>query len=273
MSREYRTLLTVEEKVRAIKLRKKGLKIYEIAKDLNRSSGAILKVLKTYNIDVGSCGAQRKWFYDTTAFTTFTPESSYWMGWLLTDGWMNDRQFGMQIKDLEPLEKFRMFLKTERKILPYGDCYRLVIEDDILYSQVRNLGMSQVKSFTIKWPSNMPDNCSSHFLRGCWEGDGHIGYNCMSYRTSSDEFYKKLLEFITKIVDVESIHEYEKAAKYDGTHHLLTITKHDDIRKLLKFIYSPNIGNMYLTRKITGGDYMMHKIYNECINPKCTYSG
>lgn len=73
----------------------------------------------------------------------------------------------------------------------------LDINRENIANDLRNLGLHQKKSFTIKFP-NVPEDMLRHFIRGCWDGDGgfklHNGIATAYYTSGPKCFVEKIAE-------------------------------------------------------------------------------
>jgi len=64
--------------------------------------------------------------------------------------------------------KERVYAKTKA-----GALYVVYINNEKLYDNLVNLGLTPNKSLTMQFP-NVPDEFVRHFIRGCWDGDGSV---------------------------------------------------------------------------------------------------
>lgn len=126
----------------------------------------------------------RKYFVDEGFFDEITKESAWVLGWLITDGSVTSEN-GWQIKwmlkstDREVLEKLKNTMKYTGKISDYSHkdgrkssklciCNRKMVES--LYS----LGIPKKDKTTTVEMLDIPDEYFWNFVRGVFEGDGHI---------------------------------------------------------------------------------------------------
>ena len=118
------------------------------------------------------------------AFSTYDESSAYWAGFLAADGNVRISTAGVRqirvylgIKDYDHLSKFKSFLRSGHKI-GVSEKYRrcsLEVSSKPLYEDLSALfNITERKSFTYKFPSQLPSGLQSHFIRGYFDGDGCI---------------------------------------------------------------------------------------------------
>ena len=154
-----------------------------IEKELNLTRKTIRELLKSKGIEYRDKSKQKFIDYgtqlDETVFDQLTPESLYWIGLLFADGHIEKNEFSVSLtldnKDYEHLEKFKAFLKSNRKITKdKGDCSRVRINSKKLWNRLKELGFTHNKSEVGK-PHSLLKN-SRDFWRGVVDGDGGV-YN------------------------------------------------------------------------------------------------
>jgi len=150
--------------------------ILEISKIENIPYSTIWYNLKKYNILIS-----RSSKYNYPLFDTFTPESCYWAGFIAADGNVfvgkGDYRISLHlnIKDINHLEKFKECVGTTNKIsIGHRDCYIQVCSKQMFFSLNNNFNIVPRKSLTLQ-PPQIPENLLSHYIRGYFDGDGHIG--------------------------------------------------------------------------------------------------
>lgn len=143
--------------------------------------------MKRYNQKISdSC---REYELDETVFDCIdTEEKAYWLGFLYSDGYNQENRnaisLRLQEEDREILEKFKLFLKTNKEIKTYSRTTRknkllrnyceLQVNSIKLSRKLAELGCIQGKTYTVKFPSFLPEHLIRHFIRGVFDGDGCI---------------------------------------------------------------------------------------------------
>lgn len=163
-----------------------------IAKQLGFSGPAIRMFLKRKGGTIrGACEAHRTKAINEQAFDVLTPESSYWLGVLMTDGCIQDPEadsspclsITWHMDDKAHLEAFDTFMggggRVREKVRKDGRVYadwgaRSVKIADTL----KTYGIVPRKTKSACPPDSLKNN--RDFWRGCWDGDGEVdeGNNC-----------------------------------------------------------------------------------------------
>ncbi len=129
--------------------------------------------------------AHRKYSVDESCFDTITPESAYWIGFLMADGsvfhqagasWRLSLQ--LSVKDEEHVERFRRFVKATSRLYrvgSHGTCgptVMIVISSNRLAEALARYGVvpNKTKSAEVIGLEGNRD-----FWRGVIDGDGNLG--------------------------------------------------------------------------------------------------
>jgi len=120
-------------------------------------------------------------------FKTWTPAMAWVLGVIASDGcvYIHKKSYRNQLiiemKDLDVLEKIRLAMNSDHKILKIEyikwnrkfSINRLVIARKEIVNDLVRLGITPRKSKTLKMP-NVPNKYFSHFVRGYLDGDGSV---------------------------------------------------------------------------------------------------
>jgi len=123
-----------------------------------------------------------------------TEEKAYWLGFIYADGFITKRKqgqniLGITLHEIEPLEKFTKAISTNKPIRSYISNskykknsveYKTAIVSNKVVQDLESHGVVERKTFTLKFPK-LPENLTSHFIRGYFDGDGSV-FECKSYR-------------------------------------------------------------------------------------------
>lgn len=105
-----------------------------------------------------------------------TKEKAYWIGWLLTDGGVsnkNDIEIALSEKDKDILHLLEQDLCISNKVKPFGNGYvRFSISSVNMCIDLSQYGIIPNKTLTLKFPKNIPEKFETHLLRGMFDGDG-----------------------------------------------------------------------------------------------------
>lgn len=201
----------------------------------------------------------RRYHFDECFFDDIdTQEKAYYLGLLWADGTnilnRNCIQIGLQEKDKYILEHMLIAmnanytLRCTKSTYPGGqDIYSISLFSEHMSNKLNDIGMIPNKSLILKFPTCVPDNLMSHFIRGVFDGDGYIShggdYTCeiMGTEDFCIELQRKLLEagIDSKI--------YNTTLRKETSTRRLYIGKKDNVRKFLNYIYKNS--TIYLERK------------------------
>lgn len=112
------------------------------------------------------------------AFSVLTPESSYWLGFLMADGSVDGKarmQIKLQVGDIDHLEKLRLFLDASNlvKVYPAYPACHFVVSSKKLLQDLAQFGVVHRKSQkAIKAHADLANN--RDFWRGMIDGDGSV---------------------------------------------------------------------------------------------------
>lgn len=203
----------------------------------------------------------RKYNLDEDVFDAIdSEEKAYWFGFLCADGYNHKSKTSIALRlkndDLEILQKFQKFLKTNIPIKTYERYteigkYRkyceLYIGSVKLSRNLTKLGCMQAKTYILDFPTSVPKHLIKHFLRGYFDGDGCISItkrsdrtirgNCLRVQftvTGRKEFIEKYQEYlceatgVTKTLLNKSKTNFAVSLHYNGT---------NVVTKILNYLY------------------------------------
>lgn len=182
--------------------------------------------------------------------TIDTEEKAYILGFIYADGYLESNErtltFNISQKDMDILLKIKKALKcgNEVKKSSTKNCVRLHLSSIKLVSDLKKLGVSRRKSLVISFPK-LDEKLYRHFIRGYFDGDGHIGKRQCALIVGSKSFYKGFSEYIKRVFNKELY-------KNDmGNYYRIQFNRAD--HEIIKWMYQDS--NIYLDRK--------HKAYLE----------
>jgi hypothetical protein len=189
----------------------------------NMSPTGVACLLKRNNIQIrqiqGHCS--RKYNINENYFEKINSEDkAYFLGLLYADGWNSGEGFrlSLQEKDSHILDKFKEKIgySGEIKFCKKGKSnwqnqLALTIYSRKISNDLIKLGCGESKSLVIDFPnsSQVPKELLSHFIRGCFDGDGcfYISQNTKKKNSismvSSSQFIYKLKDFL-ETIDISS---------------------------------------------------------------------
>lgn len=230
----------------------------ELAKILNKTKVAI-------DLKANILGLKNtQYHYDQLFFSKIdTEEKAYWCGFIMADGCVTINQknnscelcIRLAKRDYHHLEKFNQSLHGNIPVTFRTDICNLsqkkyTTSNIRIYSQqlVHDLEKYNVipcKSLVKEFPTNIPEELMSHYVRGYFDGNGCISYvgkrlQC-SFTMGSHKFANGLFEYLQN----QKIKCYKY--KYANIHSLRIGSSLSNILDFLNHIYSNS--SIYLDRK------------------------
>ena len=156
-----------------IELYKENNSMFKIAKILNISSKTVNDILKFNNIEIRRKHSKIKEDY----FENFNCEkSAYWAGFIAADGYMykpgNQVRVEINIKDKQHLELLGNDIgKNVTDYQKHNSC-KLNITSKYVLNTLEQYNITQNKSLTLQFPTNIDSKNIHHFIRGYFDGDG-----------------------------------------------------------------------------------------------------
>jgi len=197
-------------------------------------------------------------------FKTWSPEMAWCLGLIYTDGYLNEERIRIELNntDKEMVEKFIKFIDSKYKLCvyhfknvsgSYGNCkdkFYTYIHSDIMYNDLKSLGIFQKKSITIEFPAIYPQEFMADYIRGLWDGDGHIGVIkrddiiVCSFTSGSHNFIYGLSVYLDNTL---CLSKHSVSKNTNGTYIMQLYG--NNAYKLCNYIYHSKMSDAYLTRK------------------------
>lgn len=239
-----------------------GIGTIEISKKYNINRGTVQKYLIKNNIPFHK-HQKSSLKLNEYFFNTYTPESCYWAGFILADGYIrknrNSLEIGLKGDDYKHLHKLLKCMNCdnfEKVRVIQNDttnkCRLILCFDQIKEDLENNFDIFNKKSLTCKISDKIPYDLLHHYIRGILDGDG----------TCCDNRYV----FLGTYAVVDKIRQYfasKNIVKNDGT--LPTITEKiyektgnslyrivyskEQSLKIYHVLYDNVHNNIYLDRK------------------------
>lgn len=159
-----------------------NLSASKLGRLFNVDVATITNRLKSNNVEVKKIF--RKYLIRNDYFGVIDSEDkSYWLGFLMADGYNSGKFIRVDVQDEGHLEKLRdriyincdMPIRKKKNIANGKDIFYLTIQDPNLLSDVEKLGIVNKKSHIAKYP-NIDKKMDKHFIRGLFDGDGCLSY-------------------------------------------------------------------------------------------------
>lgn len=190
------------------------------------------------------------------AFKEFTPQSSYWAGFIAADGCVDEKgrlRFYLQLSDSTHLEKFAKFVESTHKINLDEKRNRCSIEFTCtqMVADLEKWNIVPRKSLEYCPPDNLP--YMQDFLRGYFDGDGTIceSFSNVNSKTAtlyaglacSYNFRDWLVFYLPEISSEITLKQYERA-----NHVTITMNTNKSIA-FLSYLYKDSAEQFRLSRK------------------------
>lgn len=206
--------------------------------------------------------AFQKYTIDETYFDSIdTPNKAYIFGLITTDGSVssNPNHYHMRINLQERDENILKLIQQEMNINrplfhyisdnpSYQDQYILLVDNKHLVTKLRELGIDPNKTETAKFPNFIDDSLMSHFIRGCWDGDGTIGKFGRHYRAEfigTEHLVSGIKMYVENKLDVHF--SYRDAYCEMSGIKTISIGGRIQVNKFLDFLYHD--ADLYIDRK------------------------
>ncbi len=204
-------------------------------------------------------------------FKKWTPEMAYVLGFFAADGNMIRNNRGAHFiafysNDLVMIENIKKLLSSNHKVgvktnKQTDKCsYQIQIGSKKIFKDLIKLGLVPNKSLVLQMPQ-VPENLLSHFVRGYFDGDGHVSvcrYQKSGRKTKSNVIStgftsgsKIFLEMLLSRLKRSGITTGGSLFLTDGYHLCFSIK---DSLSLSKFMYKDS-KDLYLARKKSRFDH------------------
>lgn len=263
----------------------------EIAEYLGRTKTAV-------DLKLSQLGLKKeKYTYNKMFFDQIdTEEKAYWLGFIYADGYVHvnpekyQHEVGIQLqwRDREHLKKFNKALNGNISVnkrsrtnpfngRPYYVCEIRLYSKRMVESLAR-YNLSNGKSYTISFPSDISSELVRHFIRGFFDGDGCICRDNKKRETVSFDFCcanKGFLEKIRSELYKHGVYSYifrekaysdfdmQHAEKIDGVFYKNTYRLYikgvKNTVSMIEYLYGSNV-TIYLDRKYQFAMDNYHKL-------------
>lgn len=206
---------------------------------------------------------KKKYSLDNTVFDILNDESMYWLGFLYADGCVNKKteenmnlELGLKLEDIEHLEKFKRFLKTDYEVktrtqkLSYKNneeykSARIIIYGTDFIKKIVSLGVTPRKSLTLDIPNILLENAFFYsFIRGYIDGDGcyynpsKISNDVKLNLLGTKEVLEKIKEYLlSNGLEYVYISKESKTKDISKNTFILTINRQEEMLKLINLLY------------------------------------
>lgn len=205
-----------------------------------------------------------------------TEDKAYFLGLLYADGNVYMKRNRVQItlanEDSYMLDKFSKVTESTAKLYDdRGKYSKVILESKILCEDIIKLGCFPNKSLTLQFPTKeqVPTHLLHHFIRGCFDGDGHVSRRGNSFNvnfTSSKDFMTGFMNLLTQL-GIDTTGSKKRYEDHEKSAYQLYI-RSTSAKLFFDYIYKD--ATIFLTRKKTTVDLPLIdkqvKLCNVCDN-------
>lgn len=245
------TLSYSEEKISFILENYMQIPNKEIANKLKINEDHLREIAKKLNLPKKGKGWHPSSNVDKIDFKS--NEFYYFLGWLASDGNVSKdfRSIKLGITDKEIVEKFKTFFNVgeiyKNNYNNKKDLYIYCICSIKLALQLNEWGITPNKTYTLSIENNL---WNSHFLRGFFEGDGHVRNTLNSNRTKRYEagFTTASSIFALELISYLGSQDILAVLSQEKNTYRIRVSGKENLKKLYKLLYK-DCNNWFLKRK------------------------
>lgn len=228
----------------------------ELSKAFNRTTSHIAYICKIYSVQLPNHRNLPSKTVNHSFFKSLTKESAYVLGFIAADGCIyrkNENSCVLEIvlaeKDVNFIEKLKNLIAPNNNIIfrPSNNSVGICIYSTQIYNDLLNLGITERKSLTLKWPEVIPADLLSHYVRGYFDGDGSV--HIRTSRTGRKHLAVSIMgtyDFLNGISNVAPLGKsgiYKHKNVFD-----MKFMRKDNSKAFLDWIYT-DCEDLYLNRK------------------------
>lgn len=271
-----KTFSTKDEQM-MIDLYNSGKSIIEISKIYEVSTTPIRRILLGNNVLLRDHShKKRKYSLDENYFDIIdSPNKAYILGLLFADGCNSENihniKLELQERDRHIVESVAKELCTNKPLKTirlhdknpaWQNTCQLIVTNKHMSETLSQHGMVPNKSLMLNFPTSIPENLYSHFIRGYFDGDGHIEWSKSKFLTiaSTRQFCEAIKDICYRFLGISTT-IYDTANKNSNTKILHVFSK-ARILKFLDFIYGD--AELYIDRKYKSYQLIRNELVSEC---------
>ena len=268
---ENREILSItipeNEHQNIVNLYNNGDEVIEIAEKYGVGHALIRKILKHYNIHV-TMNKPSKYKINKHYFDEIdNQDKAYTLGLLYADGYNITKRnlVGIELQEDDGyiLEKIRNNMESDFPITyknlhdknPNWKNHNVFnIVNRRISVVLNNLGVVPRKSLILEFPTFLNEDMIPHFIRGYFDGDGHIPkdkYSRDAQFISTRSFCEYVQKYLKELLGINSVVTLnikdKNSPRYNGVTCTWRIKDKNSSKKFYDYIYKD--ANMYLKRK------------------------
>jgi DNA-binding CsgD family transcriptional regulator len=194
----------------------------------------------------------RKYRSNDSFFSTFTPESCYWAGFIAADGCIlnNTVKISLAMKDIDHLELFKTIIsftgnvKKYKRSNGYEYCVLSITSKKIVEDLNKNFNIHPRKTFNLM-PPILPDDLVNHYVRGYIDGDGCFAKNRYSISIVGSE---DIIKWIREVI-INFCMSGDPLIHPAGNVFSIAFSGRQQFNRIVNFLYKGSNENIRLNRK------------------------
>jgi len=259
--------MKIKDKNIVLELYNQNLSQHKIAEILKVTQGRISKIINEFGLKRDKSVLRlNKLNIDIDYFKNIdSNEKAYWLGFICADGNVNKNNNKMTLtsKDLEVIEKFKKSVKSDHQISYYEYIdkrtnkiyvrYTIQVCTKPFTTNIINLGITKDKTNKLLFP-NIDEKYYSYFIAGMFDGDGTIcnrrkNDQLLISLISTMEIINFIQDYLNKNFNINETKTQRVTKNNEKNVHKMCLYNRRDVLEFLKFIYKPDMKEIYLQRK------------------------
>jgi hypothetical protein len=205
-----------------------------------------------------AAGLTKKWFYpfNESFFETWSDDLAWLIGLIWTDGNLSENTVEICSKDKDLIQTVADLISQEGGVRPKnkGAAWRVVFTSKKVNKFLKEVGLTEAKSFTVAWPLGLPEAFEGDFVRGVIDGDGSVlirkarpGQKAPDLTVSIVGASKGFIDSLAAWLDKQGIRNNVRVSHHNVF--VINVAHQDSLRKLYGLIYPKNENTTALQRK------------------------
>lgn len=186
---------------------KDNLSVNELSNKCNVTTATIRNYEKKHNMKLRRDKRVYKGSVNANYFQSIVnEEQAYILGFILADGSIGSNGMNVDIvvnkHDIDILDKIKeaTSLKNDIKDKKNGEQKRIYLCSKQMCDDLSNYGIKRNKVSSTIFPK-LEDDLYKHFIRGVFDGDGHVGKRQSCLVTDSIDFLKDMIAYLENVFD------------------------------------------------------------------------
>jgi hypothetical protein len=185
----------------------------------------------------------RRFPWNESFFDDWSDEMAWVLGLIWSDGSLTHNMVEVCSKDPDLIELVVGLVDQERGLRPKngGRHWRVNLCSPRAAGRLRGLGLTEAKSFTVRWPNELPEQYEGAFVRGLLDGDGSVYLRADRKGQQVDDLRVALNTASPDLAEAfaECLGRWGIAVTTSRSRSVLRVhvNRHDDLRRLHGLMY------------------------------------